>query len=474
MSDIAAALADAAEIEPIPGDAEGIRSHAHRYSDVAVLVTRAVQDLKIINADREQYRAEATDAMFDKAEDVVPQLEKIQNRYEVAGSELAAFAQVLAEAQADARSAVSTRDANVDDVRRYQGQISDAHDAPPPKPDDDGPTPQQEVDRLEGAAEPYVQALRSAHTLWKQAKQSVEQRARTAEERLNEAMDADGLTDSAWDRFASWVSENAGWIQALKDILSIIATVLAVLSLFFPGLLLLAAIFAGLTLLLSVTLASTGNGSWLDVALDTVAVLTLGVGAAAGGLVKGVTSALRFTRSSRAAWAAAARPGLFARLTRPVRAAFRYGDEAAKVADDFARALPRGMTLTGRPAYLGTGNISRVWKAGGTDAAVFRAIANGTSHGAGGLVDDGLRGLGSFFSTTSVAMNWAGLGAFGIGWHDDILNGKDFSTGPGSVIDLDVSIPGTADIPGPVGDVAGAYGDWWKSVDGATVDGVGN
>lgn len=474
MSDIAAALANAEEIETIPGDAEGIRSHAHRYSDMAILVTRAVQDLKIINADREQYIAESTDGMFDKSEDVVPQLEKIHGRYEVAGSELAAFAQVLADAQADARTAISTRDANIDDVRRYQGQIADAEDAPAPQPDDDGPTPQQQASRLEAAAEPHVQALRDAHTLWNEARQSVEDRARTAEDRLNEAMDADGLTDSTWDKFANWVSENAGWIQALKDILSIIATVLAVLSLFFPGLLLLAAIFAGLTLLLSVTLASTGNGSWLDVALDTVALLTLGIGAAAGGLVKGVTSALRFTRSSRAAWMAAAKPGVFARLTRPVRAALRYGDEVARVTDDFARALPRGMTLTGRPAYLGTGNISRVWQAGGTDAAVFRAIANGTSHGAGGLVDDGLRGLGSFFSSSAVAMNWAGLGAFGIGWHDDILNGKDYATGPDSVVDFNVSIPGMSDIPGPVGDVAGAYGDWWKSVDGATIDGVGN
>jgi len=474
MSDISAALANAEEIATIPGDAEGIRTHAFKYSDMAVLVTRAVQDLKIINADREQYVAESTDGLFDKSEDVVPPLEKVQNRYEVAGSELAAFAQVLADAQADARTAVSMRDSNVDDVRRYQGQIADAEDSPAPKPDDDGPTPREQVNSLESAAEPHVQALRDAHTLWNEARQSVEDRAGLAEDRLNEAMDADGLTDSGWDKFANWVSENAGWIQALKDILSIIATVLAVLSLFFPGLLLLAAIFAGLTLLLSVTLASTGNGSWLDVALDTVAVLTLGVGAAAGGLVKGVTSALRFTRSSRAAWMAAAKPGIFARLTRPVRAAFQYGDEAARVADDFARALPKGMTLAGRPAYLGTGNISRVWRAGGTDGAVFRAIVNGTSHGAGGLVDDGLRGLGSFFSSTSVAMNWAGLGAFGIGWHDDLINGKDYATGPDSLVDFDVSIPGIGDIPGAVGDVAGAYGDWWKSVDGATIDGVGN
>jgi hypothetical protein len=469
MSDISAALANAEEIETIPGDAEGIRSHAHKYSDMAILVTRAVQDLKIINADREQYIADSTDAMFDKSEDVVPQLEKIQGRYEVAGSELAAFAQVLADAQADARTAISTRDTNIDDVRRYQGQIAEAEDAPAPKLDDDGPTPQQQAGRLEAAAEPHVQALRDAHTLWREARQAVEDRARTAEDRLNEAMDADGLTDSTWDKFANWVSDNAGWIQALKDVLSLIATALAVLSLFFPGLLLLAAIFAGLTLLLSVTLASTGNGSWLDVALDTVALLTLGVGAAAGGLVKGVTSALRFTRSSRAAWTAAAKPGVFARLTRPVRAAFRYGDEAAKVSDDFARALPRGMPLTGRPAYLGTGNISRVWQAGGTDSAVFRAIANGTSHGAGGLVDDGLRGLGSFFSGSAAAMNWAGLGAFGIGWHDDVVNGKDWSVG-----DAELSLPGFRDLPGPVGDGLGSYGDWWKSVDGATVEGVGN
>ena len=54
--------------------------------------------------------------------------------------------------------------------------------------------------------------------------------------------------------------------------------------------------------------------------------------------------------------------------------------------------------------------------------------------------------------------------------HDGIL---DSAAGLDSLLDFEVSIPGLSDIPGPVGDVAGAYGDWWKTVDGATIDGMG-
>lgn len=455
------ALMRASEMEPLEGDPAGIRRHANRYTRVAEKVAQAVADLRSTIADADSHESDAMDELARQADDVIPKLSKIQSRYEVAGSELATFADVLEEAQATVDASLRTRETLADDVARYDAQISEAQSSLQWAPTEEIESRRDELVRLENAAAPMAQSLADARTAYDGALQDVRTAGDKAEDAINEAVDADGLTDSRWDRFKSWVTENMGWIKALKDVLAIIATVLAVLSIFFPVLLPFAIAFAAATLLLSTTLAATGNGSWLDVALDTVALLTLGVGAAAGAVVKGAQALLRGTRATRLAWAGARRPGIFGALLRPARAVLGYGDEAARVADDFARALPDGMLALGRPAYRSLDDLGRVFRGGGVDGAAFRAIADVTRLGAGGLVDDAVLALGRGAANAGYANNLVSAGASFVSWHDDAINGGV------------LGLPGLRDLPGAVGDGLGSYGDWWSEVDGGTVDVIG-
>lgn len=104
------------------------------------------------------------------------------------------------------------------------------------------------------------------------------------------------MTDSWWDGFASFVDEFAGIIKAVCSALEVIATILAVIALFIPGLDIIVALAIAATALALIgrtLLAATGNGSWTDVALDAVALLTFGAGRIAGSLAEGAEAASR-------------------------------------------------------------------------------------------------------------------------------------------------------------------------------------
>jgi hypothetical protein len=382
MSDLSPteALRLAEEIEAIPGDAAGIRTQAGKYSDMAEIVSRAAQDLKIITANPAEYSSEATGKWLEKTESVIPDLEKVKNRYEVAGTELAAFAEVLAQAQETARAAVTTRDNNVDDVRHYQGQIMEAGAQPLPKPGDDGPTPQEEVNRLEGAAEPYISAIAGAHSSWKSAKESVKERGDLAEDRLNSAIDADGLTDSWWDDFTgaldSFVDWAAPFLKVLKNILTVVAAIVGILSIFFPILAPLALGLALATLALSTTLALSGNGSWADVALDAVGVLSFGVGMAAGRMAQGAATLLKANRISRLTRLKVGRgiePSRALRLS------------TNKVTNNFNNAMRNGLRLSSNPSLQVYRQNPRlildVMRNGSVDGARFAQLAANASRG---------------------------------------------------------------------------------------------
>ena len=76
--------------------------------------------------------------------------------------------------------------------------------------------------------------------------------------------------------------------------LEVVVTVLAIVALFVPGLNIVAALLwigfglVAAALVGRIMLAATGNGSWLDVALDAFALVTFGLGKAASGALKAV------------------------------------------------------------------------------------------------------------------------------------------------------------------------------------------
>lgn len=97
--------------------------------------------------------------------------------------------------------------------------------------------------------------------------------------------------------------EHADVLKEIANVLGYIAAALAILCLFIPGVDLL--IFAAMAvtamlLVIQTMLAATGNGSWLDVALDVLGLVTLGMGLGAADEVEGLANGAR--GAATAAW----------------------------------------------------------------------------------------------------------------------------------------------------------------------------
>ncbi|QDD60209.1 hypothetical protein FE156_18225 [Streptomyces albidoflavus] len=97
---------------------------------------------------------------------------------------------------------------------------------------------------------------------------------------IREAINNDGVEDSPWDDLIGWVHENADWIKVVIDVLGWVATALAVVALFIPGLnIAVFLLIAGLVVVgTRLLLVASGDASWMDVAIDSFGLLTMGIG----------------------------------------------------------------------------------------------------------------------------------------------------------------------------------------------------
>jgi len=313
-----------ADTDPVPGDPPDIARLARRYADTADEVTRQAANLRRL-ATSEGWDSDAGRKFAEEAGELAEDLEKTHHRYsEVAGA-LRDWSPHLDDVQVRA-------DRALEDAKAAQAEM-DANrtvtpDGPPP-PDAPPPTPEEVAaeKRRSGAYDAASGRLEAARSKLAEAVGDRDERAGGTADRIRDAIDDDGLKDSRWDRFKGWVSDNAGWIKAVTEVLSWVATGLAILALFIPGvniIAILAIAFAVATLAGHALLASTGNGSWGDVIIDVIGLATLGAGKIAMKGVKGAQQAARVA-GSRAACRTAASSARAATRTQRVALANRVG-----------------------------------------------------------------------------------------------------------------------------------------------------
>ncbi len=219
----------------------------------------------------------------------------MHDRFSTTGSQLTGFVHDLTVARSQTGTALA------DAVTAKANAAKDAdEDAPPHIP---GTKPSDPA----GAA-----AWDHAHS----AMGTFDGRAHDVAEAIKKASD-DDLKDSRWDKFKDWVHGFAGVLDFLCDLAGILAAIIMVICIFIPGPGWLVAIALGATLFALAghgLLAATGNGSWLDVAFDAVALLTMGLGGKALKLAASGRSALlsqMATKASSEAFAASMTRGLF-------------------------------------------------------------------------------------------------------------------------------------------------------------------
>lgn len=382
-------------IAPIPGNPDRVRRKAEKYQRMADAITDATAQLEQVITQAGSQQSDALEALAESVGDTRERLRNLHGRYEVAGSQLLAYAEVLATAQRQALQAMEARDEAQLAERRHEYRLAEANDAIRSTVD-----PVERTDAAQfasGVSQHLMMAradLRSAGILHAAAVDNVREAGNQAAEAIAAAVKGDRVNDSLWDKVSGavkdWVSANAGWLSAVKNILGAITAIVGILSIFFPVLAPIALGLAAATALLSFGLAFAGEGSWLSFGLDMLGVLTFGIGAVAA---KGVGFALRGTQVLRGLTHNRQATSLFQRIVHPIST---RRSAIAAVGDEFQRLLPAGQQLMTRmPQATIPQKFTREWlELSGRQVEQFRAIMPQAQLGANGLRAAFVEGMG--------------------------------------------------------------------------------
>jgi hypothetical protein len=316
-----------AESDPVPGDPVQVAAEADHLAKVALEIQQQVARLRAISDDQSVLKGEYAGKLRSAAADVADGLGQVAGRYQKVSGTLRRWVPELEHAQSESLKALA---AAQDAAARQQqhGRPSAQHPGRPPTP--------QERD----ADHARQRALTAANDDLAAARGRLDNavgyrdsngRGRAAD--IRSAID-DAVADSWWDTFKDVIGNYAWLLRDAAEFLEVVATFLAIVALLIPGLdlvVILALAVASAALLLRTVLAATGNGSWLDVAFDTLALLTFGLGGLAGNAMKATVSESE-----------AIAQGLIdaERGASALGQAGAYAERVSRFADGLARALP--------------------------------------------------------------------------------------------------------------------------------------
>jgi uncharacterized protein YukE len=304
--------------DPTPGDPVEVGVLANRYRDTADEISRQAGNLrKLASGSGEGWDSDAGRVFHDHATELAGKIEKAHHRYEAAAGALRGFVSPLELAQRQADLALVDAKAAAADMASHAAQPAPsvpAGTAPTP------PTPEQQSaeHRRQASYDDASGRLAAARRRMEDAHGDYDHAASTAGKAIRDVIDHDDVHDGFWDKVGSWIHEHAGIIKLVLKVVGYIVTVLAIaaliIALFIPGLNILvlgvalttilevASVVGTVALLVGHTaLASTGDGSWLDVGLDLVALATFGVGKALTAGAEGTASAARSVAAETAA-----------------------------------------------------------------------------------------------------------------------------------------------------------------------------
>jgi hypothetical protein len=290
------------ETDPVPGDPAAISQEAAHLASIARTIDGQIAAMRKIAGDNTEVGQHA-DKIRTTALSLAGTLQAVATRYAKVSSALSAWIPELEEAQA-----LSIR--ALDQAEAPYARLNLAAVLP------SGPgltaAQKQEVADYKASMQRAQGQLDDAKAVLTRATTLRDIQGDYYASKITQASN-DSLTDHD-----GWFSDVVGflenplgylddairdWAWLLKDVctvLEVVAAVLAVIALFATGAGFLIAAFA-LTfaaLLGRTVLAATGNGSWIDVAWDSFALLTLGLGGGitgAGGLVGRAGATLRDT-----------------------------------------------------------------------------------------------------------------------------------------------------------------------------------
>ncbi|WP_406439262.1 hypothetical protein OHB00_29890 [Streptomyces sp. NBC_00631] len=289
-----------------PGDPYEVARLGKRISDTAKLIEEQAGKLRNL-VDGNGWDSDAGKAFTAKTGDTVKLLGQSHQRYAAAGAALGSsvpyepiadqvrenWATALNHAQNRVRAALKKAAAADTDSSNYQKQI-DQH----PSGDDNHPD-KQKLKRQKEASDGELDAAKRE---LRAALDYRDTQAGYAAKAIRDAIDHDGLKDPKhhwWDDWKDWVATIGHWAGAIAGVLCLLALVLSWVPILGEVLGALALIASVVALVCDTVSALDGKGTWLDVAIDVVGVLSFGAGRVLGTTFKEAATAARGSSALR-------------------------------------------------------------------------------------------------------------------------------------------------------------------------------
>lgn len=266
--------------DPFPADWREVDAYGTRVAQTGALIAESVALLRRC-ANAENWQTETADAFREQAEELADTIDKSRERYELVGARLRQVSDTFDLAEAAGRSQAV--------LARQEEAAAGSSEAEPGTADDGSPVPLTDEERqANNQRQGAIDEIARLQGLFDQEVERARAAAEAAANDIKGYLD-DDVKDSWWDR-------NAGWIRVVTTVLGYIAAVAAIVMIFvatggtaFIVAMIVAAAAGLISLAFNVGMASSGNGSWWNVAFDALGVLTLGVGGLAlRGLARGM------------------------------------------------------------------------------------------------------------------------------------------------------------------------------------------
>jgi hypothetical protein len=301
--------------DPVPGDPAQISQEAQHLASVAAEITNQVAALRKISSDGTEVGKHA-DTIRSSASGLADELDKLVGRYQKVSSALNGWIPELEQAQAMSIQALDQAEGPYQKLHQtvvlpYGSNLTAQQ--------------KQDVQNYNSAMKTAQGDLAAAQALLTRATSLRDTAGSHTANLINNACN-DGMRDhhslfgsiaGFFSHVFSWVAGH--WSQILADVctvLEVVATILAVaafiIAQFLPGIDVLVDMVATMVLVSTITtgaalggrilLAATGHGSWMDVAVDAVALASFGLGRLAGAgaraLVPGMEAASKMALTS--------------------------------------------------------------------------------------------------------------------------------------------------------------------------------
>lgn len=311
--------------DPVAGDPAAVRSKASYYADMAETIRKEASRLKTLGQDGDLVGKYAKSLQKDLG-DLSGEVDKAYQRYDEVGAALKPFATALDNARAESWGALQ------DAVRAHGDEVA-AQNRPQAQAKNDKPLTDAEKSQNSARSQAISDAnaaLGRAKTRLSNALSDLKSAGKKAAEAIN-----DGANDGLKDHH-HWWDVVVKIIKVVVEILNYAVIVLAVAAIFCTGLGAAILLISAVILALDIALAATGNGSWMDVAIDVVGLATCGVGSAAakGGEMaakSGVKAAVKFETKALAEGGIARRAfTYFGRRAAATSKVTAFADDAVK------------------------------------------------------------------------------------------------------------------------------------------------